>query len=121
MKICIKFVEKEAKTLEYVPDHFKAQEICIKAVEKEAESLEYVSDHFKTGEMCKRVIEAELYTPVICPDWFVTQEQIKSWYDDDLDDKTPEWQNDYQKCKAQKAQIKKELISTTRHPSRLWN
>ena len=93
----------------------------IKVVEKEAEILEHVPDYFKTGEMCKRAIEADLYTLVICPHWFVTQEQTKSWYDDDYDDETPGWYEDYQKRKAQKAKIKEELPSISWHPSRWWD
>ena len=65
--------------------------MCIKIVKKEVKSLEHVPDHFKAREMCKRAIEADLYTLVFCPDWFVTQEQIKSWYDDDYDDEAPPW------------------------------
>ena len=65
--------------------------MCIKIVKKEVKSLEHVPDHFKAREMCKRAIEADLYTLVFCPDWLVTQEQIKSWYDDDYDDEAPPW------------------------------
>ena len=115
----IKTVKKEAKILEHVPDYFKAQEVSIKAIEKEAESLEHVPDHFKTEEMCKRAIEADLYTLVFCPDSFVTQKQIKSWYDDD--DEALAWYQGYQKRKAKKAQIKKELIPIAWHPSRWWD
>ena len=118
----IKTVKKEAETLEHVSDYFKALEVCIKAIEKEAESLEHVPDHFKTEEVCKRAIEADLYTLVFCPDSLVTQEQIKSWYDNDYDDdEAPGWYQGYQKCKTQKAQIKKELMSIAWHPSRWWD
>ena len=43
------------------------------------------------------------------PDWFVTQGQVNIWYDDDCcnDDKFIKWYDDYQKRKAQKAEIKK--------------
>ena len=117
-----KTVKKEAETLEHVPDYFKAQEACIKAIEKEAQSLEHVPDHFKTEEMWKRAIEADLHTLVFCPDSFVTQEQIKSWHDDDYDDdEAPGWYEGYQKRKAQKAQIKKELMPIAWHPSRWWD
>ena len=37
--MCIKAAEKEAETLEYVPDHFKSWEMCIEAVKKETETL----------------------------------------------------------------------------------
>ena len=68
--------------------------------------------------MSKRAIEADLYTLVFCLDWFVTQEQIKSRQDDHYDDKAPGWHDGYQKRKAQKAQIKKELMHIAWHPSR---
>ena len=124
--MCIKAVEKEAETLEHVPDHFKAREMCIKALEREAGSLEHVLDHFKTEEMSKRAIEANLCTLVFCPDWFVIQEQIKSWCNDDCDNEAPGWHDCYQKRKAQEAQIKEELVPIAWHPSiwldlDLWN
>ena len=96
--------------------------MCIKAIEKEAESLEHVPDHFKTEEMCKKAIEADLYTLVFCPDSFVTQEQIKSWYNDNYDDdEALGWYQGYRKRKAQKVQIKKELMPIAWHPSRWWD
>ena len=45
------------------------------------------------------------------PDWFVTQQQLKIWHDDD-EDNFFEWYDGYQKRKAQKAQIKKQLVPT---------
>ena len=33
--------------MSHVADYFKTQEMCIKSVEKEAESLEHVPNHFK--------------------------------------------------------------------------
>ena len=42
------------------------------------------------------------------------------WYDDDKD-KFFRWYKSYQKRKAQKANIKEELMPITWHPSRYWN
>ena len=116
--MCETAVEKNPGCLKHVPGHFKIEKMCIKSVEKEAETLEHVPDHFKTGEMWKKAIEADLYTQVFCPDWFVTQEQIKSWCNDDYDDRTTGWYEGYQKRKAQKASIKEELLPIAWHPSR---
>ena len=60
----------------------------------------------------------------ICPDWFVTQQQVKLWHDDyDFcdHDEIIGWYDGYQKCKAQKAQIKKELMLIVCHLSRRWD
>ena len=67
----------------------------IKAVEEDPGLLEYVSDRF------------------------VTEQQIGAWGDDDDyydDHKLIEWHGDYLKRKAQKAQIKKELMPIFWHP-----
>ena len=66
----------------------------IKAVEEDPGLLEYV------------------------PDRFVTEQQIGAWGDDDDyydDHKLIEWHGDYLKRKAQKAQIKKELMPIVWH------
>ena len=64
------------------------------------------------------------YSLQYVPDWFVAQEQLKIWHDDDYhynDDETVEWYDDYKKPKAQKAQIKEELMPIAWHPSRWWD
>ena len=43
------------------------------------------------------------------------------WDDDDNEDKYFEWYEGYKKRKAEKAQIKKELMPIAWHPSRWWN
>ena len=72
--------------------------------------LEFILDRFKTV--------------------FVTQQQIKSWHDyngyywdGDDDDKNRfiKQQDGYKKFKAQKVQIKKELMPIAQHPSRWQN
>ena len=52
----------------------------------------------------------------------MTQELIKIYHDDDDycidDDELFKWYDGYEKCKAQKAQIEKELMPIAWHPSR---
>ena len=92
----------------HVPDHFKTQEMCYKAVWEDSSSLRHV------------------------PDWFVTKEELYmehddyydddgGHWDDDDEDKFFEWYDGYKKWKAQKVQIKKELMPVAWHPSRWWN
>ena len=54
---------------------------------------------------------------------FVTQQQMKIWDDDDKFFKfyEAEWYEGYQNHKAQKAQIKKELMPIAWHPSSWWD
>ena len=66
------------------PDHFKTQEMCIKAVEGEPETLEYVPDHLKTEEMCKEVVRREPYGLLYVPDHFKTQEMWTKATEKDL-------------------------------------
>ena len=54
----------------------------------------------------------------------MTQQQIKIWHNDDdycNDDEVIGWYDGYEKRKAQKAEIKDELIPFTWHPSRSLN
>ena len=83
--------------------------------------LYHVSDHFKTQKMCEKAVKKYLCLLKYVRDWFVTQKQLKIWYDDCSNDKLTEWHNDYQKRKAQKAQIKEELIPVPWHRSRWWD
>ena len=48
---------------------------------------------------------------------------INMAWDDDYcnDDKVIGWHNDYQKGKAQKSQIKEQLMSIAWHPSKWWD
>ena len=74
--------------------------------------------------MCKKAVKIGLYNLKFVPDLFVTQEQIKIWHDHNhycYDDKIVEWYEGHQKCKAQKAKIKDELMPTAWHPSRWWD
>ena len=63
--------------------------------------------------MCDKAFEEDPSSLIYVPDWFVTQQQVRPW-----DDELTKWYQDYQKRKAQKAQIKNELMSISWHPSR---
>ena len=62
------------------------------------------------------------------PDWFFPREGVDMWYNDYYDDNGDHWNDDednffewyegYKKRKAQKAQIKKELMLIAWDPSR---
>ena len=125
--MCERTIEEDSYNLKFVPDHFKTQKMCDDAVRDGLYSLQYVSDHFKTQEMCDKAVKDGPYSLQYVPDWFVTQQQIKIWRDDneywdnDDEDKFFEWYDGYKKRKAQKAQIKKELMPITWHPSRWWD
>ena len=85
--------------LKYVPDRFKTQKMCDEAVSYDPSSLQYV------------------------PHYFVMQQQVKTWYNYNgycNANKLIKWYNDYQKWKAQRAKIKKELMPIAWHPSRWW-
>ena len=53
----------------------------------------------------------------------MTQEKVKIWHDDDYcnDNEILEWYNEHKKRKAQKAQIKEDLMPIAWHPSRCWD
>ena len=51
--------------------------MCERAVEDEPETLEFVPDHFKAQEICDKAVEED---PCV-PDWFVTHQQVKIWHD----------------------------------------
>ena len=119
--MCERFIEKDLWALRLIPGHFKTQEMCIKAVEVDSWQLDDVSDNFKKQEMCERAVKKYLRALEFVPDWFVAQEQVKLRHDyDDYhnDNYLIKWYEGYQKRKAQKAQIKKELMPIAWHPSR---
>ena len=144
-EMCIEAVRREPYTLDHLPDHFKMQKMCNEAMSNNPTVLFLISDHFKTQEMCIKAVELDpcqpndvpdhFTTKDMCddavwgdpfslkfiPDQFVTQEQIKLWhdYDDYCDDsELIKWYDGYQKRKAQKAKIKKELLPIAWHLSR---
>ena len=52
----------------------------------------------------------------------MTQQQIDIWYDNNNNaDEVIECYEGYKKRRAQKAQIKKELMAIALHPSRWWD
>ena len=74
--------------------------------------------------MCEKAVAKDPWSLKYVPDCFVTQEQLKIWHDDDKycdDDRLIEWYKGYQKYKAQKTSIKKELLPIAWHPSRWWD
>ena len=94
------------------------------AVRREPYKLDYSPDQFKTKEMCNEAIPRKPWLLKYVSDWLVTQKQVKIWHDDDYycnDNKLVEWYEGYKKLKAQKAQIKEELIPIGWHPSRWWD
>ena len=98
--------------------------IKAKDVDIEPRFLPLVPDRFKIQEMCEKAVKKCLWLLKYVPDWFVTHQQMKIWCDDDEYcnyDKLIEWYKGYQKRKAQKAQIRKELMPIAWHPSRCWN
>ena len=97
-----------------VPDELKVQKMCNEAVNSEPLSLFYVPDCFKI-EMCEKAVEKDPRSLQFVPHWFVTQ-QVKPWHIDDL----IKWYEGYQKRKAQKAQMKEDLMPIVWHLSRWW-
>ena len=74
--------------------------------------------------MCDDALRDYLFSLEFVPDWLATQQQIKIWRDNNYiynDERLIKWYEGYQKHKAQKAQIKKELMAIALHPSRYWN
>ena len=101
-------VSREPWALRFIPDQFNTQEVCDDAGRDDSSSLQFV------------------------PDWFVPRKGMDMWYDDYYDDNGNHWDDDhednffewyegYKKRKAQKAQIKKELMPIAWHPSRYWD
>ena len=132
--MCEKAVEDEPESLEFVPDYLKTKKMCNKAVRTESLSLAYIPDHFKTQEICDKTVKDYSSSLQFVPDWFVTRQGVDTWYDDYYDDDGGHWNDDdddedkffkwydgYQKRKAQKAQIQKQLMSIAWHPSIYWD
>ena len=129
-EMCNGAVKDEVSYLVCVPDHLKTQEMCNEAVRREAYTLGYVPDHLKTEKMREKAVEKDPWSLEYVPDWFLTHQKILQVMkliigrrcmfphnDDDL----IKWYEGYKKRKAQKAQIKDELMPITWHPSRWWN
>ena len=122
--MCDKTVRTWPGLLEFVPDRLKTQEMCDAGVMENPCTLGFVPDHLKAQEMCNKAVREDLFSLVCVPDWFVTQQQVKLWHDNNNycdDDRLIKWHNDYQKRKAHKTQIKKELMRIAWHISRWWD
>ena len=117
-----KAVHIEPRSSKFVPDHFKTQEMCNEAVLIEPRSLAFVLDHFKTQEMCDKAVRDDPSS--LRYDWFVTREGACMWYDDDYaynDNEMIKWYEGYNRCRAQKAEIKDDLMPIAWHPSRWYD
>ena len=111
-----------------IPDCFKTQGTCINGVEADPSKLGDVPDHLRTREMCDKEGSGKFLSLQYVPNWFVTKGQVNMWHNDyydgdsvywvDEDDKFFELYNGHKKRKAQKAQIKEELMLIAWHPSR---
>ena len=122
--MCNKAVELDTSALWYVLDHFKTQEMCDKAVEEDLGLLWPVLIQYKTQEMCDKAVDEDLCLLEYVPDSLMKQQHIVLCGDDDDyygDDKLIEWYEDYQKRKAQKAQIKNELMPIAWYPDRVMD
>ena len=74
--------------------------------------------------MCNAVVMEDPWLLIYVPDWFVMQELIKICYDGNdycNYDEVIGWYDGYEKWKAQKAQIEKELLRVGWHLSRWWD
>ena len=105
-------VQSDPEMFEYVPDQYKTQKMCNEAVESESWMLKHVSDWFVTQKICNEAVQRAPRMFEYAPDWFVTLQE----FDDVL-----KLRYAYIKRKAQKAQIKEELMPVAWHPDRWWN
>ena len=80
--------------------------------------------------MCGKAVRNYFFYLEFVSDWFVTWQQVKIWHDDneyhdddddDDDDRLIKCYDGYLKRKAQKTQIKKELMHIAWHPSSWWD
>ena len=97
------------------------QELCNKAFDRSHSSFMYIPDCFKTQEMCSDKFYFSDEVDDI-PDWFITLEMIEIFSRPccaGCDFEFDEWFNSYKERKAQKAQIKAELLAIAWHPDRV--
>ena len=119
--MCDKAVDEYPYNLRYVPDCFNTQEMCVKAFNVNPYNFEYIPGRFKTQEMCSDKFHFSDEVDDI-PDWFITLEMIEivsrpccARCDFEFD----EWFNGYKERKAQKSQIRDELMPIAWHPDRV--
>ena len=150
-EVCNKEERRGPHSLESIPDIFKTQEMCNQAVRRKPYTLWCVPVHLRTQKMFEKAVgvfpwlledipdrfkKQDMYNKVVgtcswhlkyVPDWFVTMERVRIWYDyceyhdDDDEDNFFKWHEGYEKRKAQKESIKKELMPIACHPSRYWD
>ena len=93
--------------------------MCILALEVDSWQLNDILDYLEIRKMCDNVVHRDPYSLQFVPNWFVIQEQLKIWHDDDEycdDDKLIKWYEGHKIRKAQKANIKEELMPIAWHP-----
>ena len=123
-RMCNEAVRRKPLILKFVPGNLQTQEMCKRVVEENPRLLKYVPGRFKTKEICGKAVKEDRDSLQYVPDYFMTQQQLKLWYNNDDwydDDEIIEWYESYQKRKAQKAKIEKELMPIVWHPSRWWD
>ena len=119
-EMCNEAVQSEPWALRFVPDQYKTQEMCNEAVQSELLMLEFVPDQYKAQEMCNEAVQSEPEMLEDVPDQFVMLQEIL--YEEFIDDDVfITWYKGYKQRKAQKAQIKEELMPVAWHPDRWWN
>ena len=105
-----------------IPDQYKTQKMCNEAVQNDPEMLEHVPDQYKTQKMCNEAVQRNPDPEMLehVPDQFVILQEM--WYEEFIDDDVfITWYKGYKQRKAQKAQIKEELMPVAWHPDRWWN
>ena len=79
-----------------------------------------IPDHFKTKEMRIRAVEVDPWQLYNVSEWFVVLQEMQ-YEDFDDDDEFITRCNAYKKRKAQKPQIKEELMHIAWHPDHMMN
>ena len=82
-----------------------------------------VPDQFRTQEMCEKAVEEWFYVIKYVPNWSVTPKILEYLGNSKCSNKKvldapDDWRKGYKQCKAQKAQLKEELLPIARHPFR---
>ena len=95
-------------------------ELCEEVIHVRSKYFFLILDRFKTQKMYIRAFKVDPWQLNDIPDWFVVLQEM--WCDDFGDSAyLVRWRNAYQQRKAQKAQIKKEILPIAWHPSKYWD
>ena len=108
--------EREDMSLYFIPNKFKTQEICEKALGKYPQDFQYVPYHHISPEMCDKAADKN---PLILG---YVQKMIENGGNSCCKISNGVFHalfNAYKERKAQKAQIKAELLPITWHPDRV--